>query len=170
MLNKMNLFLVMVVGVFLAGCANHSDSMIHMNVQSEETFITDMIPHHQEAVDSSKIILSTENEELKELANNIISAQEQEIEMMNNWLEEWYPSSTYTATYHAMMPNLNALSGNSRDKAYLEGMIMHHQMAVSMAQDMLKLESRPEVKELAENIITTQNSEIAQMRELLKEY
>ncbi|HYD03892.1 MAG TPA: DUF305 domain-containing protein [Alphaproteobacteria bacterium] len=166
---KMNLFVIMIIAILISGCASHVSHTV-MEVHSEETFITDMIPHHQEAVDASKIILSTENEELKELANNIIAAQEQEIEMMNNWLDEWYPQSSYKAMYHPMMPDLSSLSGEERDKAYLEGMIAHHQMAVQMAQDVLKLNPRPEVKELAENIITTQNAEIDQMRQMLKEY
>jgi uncharacterized protein (DUF305 family) len=57
---------------------NHADM-----VNSEFDFTYLMIPHHQEAVDTSKILLqTTENPELIKLANNIIASQDKEINMM----------------------------------------------------------------------------------------
>jgi uncharacterized protein (DUF305 family) len=69
--------------------------MNHGNVVSEEQFIRDMIPHHQEAVDTSKIIVAkSTNPALVKLAQNIIDAQTTEIAMMNGWLKTWYLNST----------------------------------------------------------------------------
>lgn len=52
-------------------------------------FIQGMIPHHQGAVDMANIILEHgDDEEAKELARNIIKAQEEEIEWMKNWLND----------------------------------------------------------------------------------
>jgi uncharacterized protein (DUF305 family) len=57
---------------------NHADM-----VSSEFDFIYLMIPHHQEAVDTSKSLNSiTQNLELKILTQNIINGQSQEISMM----------------------------------------------------------------------------------------
>ena len=57
--------------------------MNHANVISEEQFIRDMIPHHQEAVDTSnQIVARGVNQEEKALAQNIIDAQTKEIAMM----------------------------------------------------------------------------------------
>ena len=50
------------------------------------------------------------------------------------------------------------------DKAFIEEMIPHHQMAVMMAQMLLRSANRPEMKQLAENIISAQTKEINDMR------
>lgn len=57
----------------------------------EKEFITGMIPHHQGAVDMAKKLLAdpTVSQELKNFANQIISAQEGEIKMMNEWLKKY---------------------------------------------------------------------------------
>ncbi len=139
------------------------------NIESEEEFIVEMIPHHQEAVDTSRVVLSTENEELRVLAQQIISAQVSEISMMNEWVDNWYGGG-YEANYQNMMPDLKALEGNEREIAYIEGMIMHHMMAVIMAKEVLALEPREEVVQFAQNVIEAQSREIAQMREMLNQY
>ena len=57
----------------------------------DRMFITLMIDHHQGAIDMAKLALSnSEKDELKDLANDIISAQTKEIEMMKGWLDSWY--------------------------------------------------------------------------------
>lgn len=57
----------------------------------EKVFITDMIPHHQGAVDMAKLLLQdkTIKPELRTFAENIISAQESEITQMNQWLKNY---------------------------------------------------------------------------------
>src|SRR3989344_5077170 len=62
-----------------------------------------------------------------------------------------------------MMSN-NQMMGQI-DSHFIEQMILHHQMAVMMAQMLLRSTNRPEMKQLAENIITAQTKEINQMRE-----
>ncbi len=47
-----------------------------------------MIPHHQSAIDMAEAYLEHgDDPELTELANEIIAAQTQEIEFLENWLE-----------------------------------------------------------------------------------
>lgn len=57
----------------------------------EHVFISDMIPHHQGAVDMAKLLLAdkTIKPELRTFAENIISAQESEIKQMNQWLKNY---------------------------------------------------------------------------------
>ncbi|MEM1050933.1 MAG: DUF305 domain-containing protein [Pseudomonadota bacterium] len=56
---------------------------------ADTAFIQGMIPHHQGAVDMANIVLEHgDDEETKELARNIIKAQEEEITWMRNWLKE----------------------------------------------------------------------------------
>lgn len=55
----------------------------------EKAFITGMIPHHQGAVDMAKILLQdkTVSVQVRKFAEDIIKAQESEINMMNGWLQ-----------------------------------------------------------------------------------
>lgn len=136
-------------------------------VTSEEAFIVNMIPHHQEAVDTARIIITkSENAELKKLAQEIITAQEKEITMMKKWLYDW-SYSTIAPSYVNMMWDGTMLSGKSLDKWFLQGMIEHHTGAVEMAEAILKLHSHIETANFARDIIKNQTQEIIQMRSML---
>jgi uncharacterized protein (DUF305 family) len=164
---KFTIYALLLLIIGTTGCSPHS-MMNHPPVTSEEVFIAEMIPHHQEAVDTSLLVLESENPEVKALAEAIILAQESEIDMMNSWLSQWYSTSTYQIKYENMMPDLLSLEGEARDKAYLKGMIEHHQGAIEMAKQAQKLELRKEVLALTEAIITSQKDEIELMEKLLK--
>jgi len=56
-------------------------------------------------------------------------------------------------------------AGNSTDRAFVAGMVPHHESAVEMATIAQDRAKSPFVKTLADNIIRTQNAEIATMRE-----
>lgn len=58
-------------------------------------------------------------------------------------------------------------SGNGIDRAYLDGMIVHHMSAVDMAQVALTQAKTPYVQSLAQSIITSQKAEISRMRALV---
>lgn len=58
-----------------------------MNGVTEHDFITMMIPHHQGAIDMAKaVLLYTKDPELKNLAQGIITEQQNEIRVMQAWL------------------------------------------------------------------------------------
>jgi len=50
------------------------------------------------------------------------------------------------------------------DRHFIEQMIPHHEGAIAMARIALERSSRPEIRQLAENIIDSQSREIEQMR------
>lgn len=57
----------------------------------DKAFIDEMIVHHQGAIDMAEMVLETSKRpELIKLANDIITAQTAEIEMMNMWRTEWF--------------------------------------------------------------------------------
>ena len=58
----------------------------------DRAFIDAMIPHHQSAIEMAKVAYEkSENPRIKKLAENIVSAQQAEIEQMKGWREQWYP-------------------------------------------------------------------------------
>jgi len=57
----------------------------------DRAFVDEMVPHHSGAVRMAKVVLeSTEDAELRKLAEGIVSTQEGEIEMMNSFREQRY--------------------------------------------------------------------------------
>lgn len=139
-------------------------------ITSEKDFIEHMIPHHQEAVDTSRVIVERGGtiRPIKDLAQNIITAQEKEISDMQQWYLDWY-SQPYqdTGVYELMMRDLASLEGKELDRIYLEDMIHHHEMAVEQAEAVLEISPRSEVRQLAEAIILTQTEEIVEIKNLL---
>lgn len=69
------------------------------------------------------------------------------------------------AKMHAAMSF--AFTGNA-DVDFVKGMIPHHQGAIDMAKTVIAFGNDPAVKKLAQDIVKAQESEIAQMREWLK--
>lgn len=148
---------------------NH-DMMDHgAMVTSEEGFVVNMIPHHQEAVDTARLVVARgESAELRKLAQAIITAQEKEIAMMQKWSKDW-SYSTVKSSYQNMMGDGTKLSGQALDTWFLQGMIMHHMGAVQMADSVLKLNARKEVTGFAQEVIRVQSEEISQMKLMLGE-
>ena len=66
------------------------------------------------------------------------------------------------------MSELMNASGPTFDKLFLQGMIRHHEGAVTMAQEEVDKGQFPEAKKLARKIIDVQRTEIAEMRGLLQ--
>ena len=61
-----------------------------MNGVAEHDFVTMMIPHHQGAVDMAKgVLLYTKDPELRNLAQGIITEQQNEINVMRAWLQRY---------------------------------------------------------------------------------
>ena len=56
----------------------------------DRDFLTAMLPHHQSAIDMSKSALpNLKKAEVRDLATDIITTQQTEIDRMNTWLKEW---------------------------------------------------------------------------------
>lgn len=69
-----------------------------------------------------------------------------------------------------MMFGLEGKTGAAFEEAFLRGMIVHHLGAIDMAQDLLKNTERPELIEMANNIISVQTEEVATMKKWLEEW
>ena len=156
-------------GMGTGGCG--CGGMMMHQVSSEEYFIVDMIPHHQEAIDTAREVLERggTTEEVRALMNDIIAAQTVEIEKMKVWYEAWY-GEVYedTGAYEPMMRELANLRGAELDRVFLEDMIMHHMGAIMMARSVQPYVEHEEIAELTQAIVSTQSAEITQMRQMLQ--
>ena len=65
------------------------DMATPMNGNVDHDFVTMMIPHHQGAIDMAKgELLYGKDPEMRRLAQEIITDQQSEIDLMNRWLKK----------------------------------------------------------------------------------
>lgn len=151
--------------------------------QFDLRFIDSMTPHHEGAVAMSQEALQKSNRpEIKQLAQAIIDAQEQEIAELKQWRQAWYPDAgQQPVMYSAEMGHTMPMTAEMRSSMMMEGdlgpadqqfdlrfidaMIPHHQGAIDMAQQALEKSDRPGIKELAQSIIDSQQREIDQLKQ-----
>jgi uncharacterized protein (DUF305 family) len=159
---------------------------------ADVTFATDMIPHHQQAVQMSALVPDrSTNPQLVKLAADISAAQGPEIETMKVFLVQWRggetggqersdPGNESGHGGHEMagmqmpgmvdegtMTKLESLKGAEFDTLWLQSMIGHHEGAIEMAKTELADGASTDAKKLAQGIVTAQEAEIAQMKQML---
>lgn len=171
------------------GGMNHGDGMDHAmdlgpaDAEYDLRFIDGMIPHHQGAVDMAKEAQEkSQRAEIQALSDEIISAQKTEIEQLKQWRQAWYPDAgDQPIAYHPQMGHSMEMTEEQRqsmmmtqdlgaadaefDLRFINAMIPHHEGAIIMAEDVLAKSERPEIKQLAQEIIASQQQEIDQMKE-----
>lgn len=159
------------------------------NSRIDAHFIEQMIPHHEDAITMANVALEkAKTKEVIELANEIVVAQSKEIEQMKIWYKEWFgtevPEGDEVMRGHGMMggggmhmgrtgdsSDMTRLENSTEfDKEFAEEMIVHHQMAVMMAEMLKNSTNRPEMEKLAQDIIDAQNKEIQLMRSWLEKW
>jgi uncharacterized protein (DUF305 family) len=157
----------------LTGCAASPQANSEYSA-GDIDFAEMMIPHHEQAIDMSEIALTnSSSDEILALAQEIKAAQAPEIELMKSWTGV----SASTHMGHMMdgmlsdgqIQELRDSEGATFDRLFLEGMIAHHEGAITMAQKVIRSENK-EVAELAAAIIEAQEKEIALMKDLLTRY
>ena len=152
--------------------------------QADMRFARMMIPHHQQAIEMSDMILAKDgiDPQVAELAQQIKDAQAPEITQMRGWLAGWgeNPSPSMggmdgmdhgmggTMT-EAEMDALEEATGTDAARLFLTGMVKHHQGAITMAEQELAEGENPAAKQLAQTIVDTQQAEITTMNELLSQ-
>ena len=168
--------------VLLAACGsnNSGGGMPGMNhgggtttAEYDQNFIDMMVTHHQAAIDMAKVAQRKgEHAEIKQLANDIVSAQDSEIARMKGWRKQWYGSDQIPAGTMGMMSGMGGMNvdltqlenAQPFDKAFIDAMIPHHQSAIEMAKEAQTKAKHQEIKDLAGEIITAQQKEIDQMK------
>ena len=182
------LVLGVVVGAMaLTGCSsNHGAGMMTPSGTSgasaeDAMFAQMMIPHHEQAVVMSELAATrASSPEIQALAAEIQAAQQPEIDQMKAWLTEWgipVMSGMDAMSEHGshgmsgmltedQLAELEAANGPEFDRLFAEYMILHHEGAIDMAEDVVDSKD-PRVAALAQAIIQTQQVEIDQMKAFL---
>jgi uncharacterized protein (DUF305 family) len=162
------------------GSKSMAKRMVMQNGEySDRRFIDAMVPHHQGAIEMAEVALNNaEHEEIKDLSRNIVSTQQAEIEELKSIKQEEFGTSQVPMemskeqmrSMGTMMNPQHLAQSKPFDKAFIDAMIPHHQSAIYMAQLAHEKSKIPEVKDLAENIVSAQQREIEQMKQWRREW
>ena len=127
--------------LFIGGCSNSQDSQetatsianspagsesATLHNRADVAFVTGMIPHHQEAVEMSDLILAQpvsaagSNAEVRALAQQIADAQAPEVEQMKTWVKDWGMEDTATDDGGMNMGG-GEMDGHEMDGADMDG-------------------------------------------------
>ena len=149
-----------------------------------------MIPHHQQAVQMSEVMLAKDDldPDIEALANKIVAAQGPEIDQLKTMLETWgEPTSMESGGMEGMdhgsdsgagmegmmteeqMQELEAAEGTEAAEMYLTMMTAHHRGAIDMAQEEVAEGQNPQAIEMAQKVIEDQEAEIQEMERLLQQ-
>ncbi|MBO6795986.1 DUF305 domain-containing protein [Maricaulis sp.] len=160
-------------------------------IEADARFMQHMIVHHGQAVDMGALVEGrSRNEGVRLMAERIALTQESEIAMMRTWLTRRGESTEMQGHHghhmnHQMDPNvpimpgmlspvqmdaLAASSGAEFDYLYLTGMILHHQGAIDMVNELLSQPGAgedPELSEFLSAVVADQSTEILRMQNML---
>ncbi|HYF74209.1 MAG TPA: DUF305 domain-containing protein [Nocardioides sp.] len=162
-------------------------------------FAAEMVPHHEQGVRLADMVAQHGvAPRFAELAGQIAAGQTAEIEEMEAWLTAWdeepaggeeqtddetLMKRSLTGAMRGMMrtrmgpwalgaEELEAMvdcPSTRFEERWLRTMITHHQGAISMARHEITHGAYPPAIALAEQVITTQQAEVEQMRQLLRD-
>lgn len=171
--------------VTLSACGSDKSNSASDHNAQDMSFAANMIPHHGQAIEMAKVaVTQAKSDQVKALAARIQEAQQPEIDKMNGWLRGWGekevdPSmSTSGHMGHDMsmqgmmsdddMMKLHSESGSAFDRMFLQMMIQHHNGAIEMAKTEMSTGKYADAKSMASSIATSQQSEVTEMENLLK--
>lgn len=157
---------------------------------ADTMFAQMMIPHHEQAVQMSEVMLAKDDldPDIEALANKIVAAQGPEIDQLKTMLETWgEPTSMESGGMEGMdhgsdsgagmegmmteeqMQELEAAEGTEAAEMYLTMMTAHHRGAIDMAQEEVTEGQNPQAIEMAQKVIEDQEAEIQEMERLLQQ-
>ncbi len=153
---------------------------------ADVAFMQGMIAHHAQAVIMADLVPThTTLESLHLLAERIRISQTDEIKLMQHWLEDRHQRAPDPLGPHgdhrdmpmmpgmltpAQMDGLRAARGPAFDRLFLEGMIQHHQGALTMVKNLYATPGAGQETALfkfAADVDADQRAEIARMQALL---
>lgn len=143
-------------------------------------FVRMMIPHHTQALQMAALAAERgANPEVRALADRVRASQVPEIQLLRGWLDDRHLDLDGPPAGHdhetmpgmqsaAAMHRLTAARGEAFDRLFVEMMTSHHQGAITMATDLLRVGIDPTVHQFATSVAVEQGVEIDRMRALLR--
>ena len=157
-----------------ASGAQHEQMMKGMMGMTDAMFVPMMIKHHQHGIEMARL----EEERgaaasVKALAAKIRQSQEKELAELKAHAEHVAEGTSGHAEHdkmmeqqsQSMMAKLKSASGAALDHAFLEQMAKHHEGAIAMTEG-AKLQD-PELKKVAQKMLTGQRQELAELKKEL---
>jgi uncharacterized protein (DUF305 family) len=149
-------------------------------------FMQGMIGHHAQAVEMVELLRThTSRRDMQLLGQRIALSQEDEIKMMQRWLQvrgQEIPGPHAMHMHGAMlmpgmltadeMERLAQAKGDEFDRLFLEGMIKHHGGALTMVKELFEIPGAGQEAEIfafASDVDADQRMEIDRMASMLKE-
>ncbi len=149
-------------------------------------FMQGMIGHHAQAVEMTALVPERSTSEgMRLLAKRIDVSQADEITMMQRWLRDRGQALPDPHAHHApgapLMPGMltgdemNRLAkarGNEFERLFLEGMIKHHEGALTMVRDLFAVGGAGQESEIfafSADVDADQRMEIERMGAMLQE-
>jgi uncharacterized protein (DUF305 family) len=142
---------------------------------TDRAFATEMVPHHRSAIEMAEIAeRRAESRAVKQLASAIAHIQDEEVVVLRRedaqLARAGVKRGSLGVPHHQMgMDDDPATLRDAKpfDRAFLEMMIPHHEGAIRMARAQLAKGTDPELRDLAQRIVTSQEREIRFMRRAL---
>ena len=150
-------------------------------------YMTMMIPHHQQAVELSDLLLVKPGvwERGRRYAEFVRAAQAREVETMRRWLDAWgaaahgpHADAVSTCDHSGPMPGMltddqvaavRTAAAAAAQLLYLRLMIPHHDGALDMAYDEIAAGSNAYAISVAKHVVQDQLGEIAAMESMIAE-
>lgn len=149
-------------------------------------FMQGMIGHHAQAIEMVALLRSrTQRDDMRLLARRIELSQEDEITLMQHWLQARGQEAPDAHAHHAhgavLMPGmltpeemgrLETAAGRPFDRLFLEFMVKHHEGALTMVHELFASPGAGQESDIfafANDVDVDQRIEIARMSAMLME-
>lgn len=167
---------VFVIATLLLANLTQADNPAPRRFQAwyEVQFLTGMIDHHHMAIMMAELCEGrTVHAELAQLCEQIITAQTEEIELMQGWLQDWYGlqhEPVMGSRDADQVEELAALTGEEFEMEFLQMMIGHHTQAVRESATCQRRAYHAPLRELCAMMAEDQLEEIATIKDWLCEW
>jgi uncharacterized protein (DUF305 family) len=157
--------LAIVTLVGLSGCKESRSN------DAEKNFVARMLPHHALGMQlMNEAMLHSIDVRLRRLVFEMNNYHHSEMTTLKNWQEKWNVTESQTFPGDLddeVVRRLDALTGVSHDTWWIHLMVIHHEGAVKIADDVLKVTKERDVKEMARSVRSVQEAQLVSMRRLL---
>jgi uncharacterized protein (DUF305 family) len=152
--------------------AENKSSMVTLGMADREIdkrYLQNMIAHHLSAIDLLKQAQqNSKRPEIKKLAEDVITADQKDIERLYGLLDQWYPNGYRRQND---FDKINLGEGDEKfDLRLLNALIAHHEMAIMSAEEMMGKTTKTEVLNTADTVKTNLSAGLVTLTNWRKEW